>query len=325
MWPVLVNSSEPVQQEKPDVHDEVKPASFVKPVIPPTLRFETEQTSRPVQEKPLEKPKVSLKPMVKSNPAGESTQKMAIWYAGKNEVQRIYVFVFWGAMAVSIVLMLIYPSSILGLFVFALAMYGIIDFLLKKEKRSRKLTKNFAKGAKGEMVVGQILAELGDEFAVWHDVPGRYGNFDHVVLSKSGQLFAIETKAHSGKVRIVGERILVNNYEPEKNMIGQCTSNWVSLRETVQMVTGKTVYVTPLLVFTNAFVVPGKPVKGIYIVNKKYLKQTILNNCRNKVDRFHLWDDLTILNKIFSQKNLTYKEFSRNDFESISSWGKQSF
>jgi hypothetical protein len=259
---------------------------------------------------------------VRSNPAGESTQKMAAWYAGENRVQRMFTFVFWGAMIICVPLMFIFPSSSIKLLLFALVMYCIIDFILKKEKQSKKLKATYAKGAKGEIEIGQILAQLGGDFAVWHDVAGKYGNFDHVVLSKSGQLFMIETKANGGRVRVVGEKILINNYEPDKNMIRQCTSNWMALRDTVQARTGKTVFVIPLLVFTNAFVERSKPVKSIRIINKKFLKQAIYENCRGKVDRTHLWDDLAALDRLFSQKNLTYKEFARRDFEAISSWSK---
>ena len=255
-------------------------------------------------------------------PAGDSTSKMAQYYKGLNKYQRTLFYVFWGSMIVSVPLMIIFPHSSLRLLAFALIVAYILDIIIVREKKSRKNKNTYAKGARGEIAVGSILEELGDDFMIWHDVPSKRGNIDHVVLSKSGQLFTIETKANNGQVKVSNGRILINGRPAEKDMIGQCTRNWQDLRDMVEEATGKKVFVIALLVFSYAFVERSAPVNGIRVLNKKFLKQAIQESCRNKTDKYHLCDDKVVLNKLFSEENRSYKEFSKRDFEQISGWGQ---
>ncbi|MEL0626115.1 nuclease-related domain-containing protein [Salinibacterium amurskyense] len=64
-------------------------------------------------------------------------------------------------------------------------------------------------GAIGERKVGDLLLQLGPEWAVLHAVPVGKGDsdIDHVVIGPAG-VFTINTKRHPGKKIWVGERML---------------------------------------------------------------------------------------------------------------------
>jgi hypothetical protein len=56
-------------------------------------------------------------------------------------------------------------------------------------------------GAGGEEYVGSVLASLDERWSVMHDVRIGAGNIDHIVIGPGG-VFAIETKARAGNVRV---------------------------------------------------------------------------------------------------------------------------
>ena len=104
-----------------------------------------------------------------------------------------------------------------------------------------------------------------------HDIESPYGNIDHIVIGKNAGIFLLETKAHGGKVEVNGETLLVNGKLPEKDFIAQALRNSYWLRDEISQIVGDKPWITPILVFTNAFVPPTRPVKGVSIINKKYL------------------------------------------------------
>ncbi|MGA2110570.1 MAG: nuclease-related domain-containing protein [Anaerolineales bacterium] len=132
-----------------------------------------------------------------------------------------------------------------------------------------------ARGAQAEEEVGRLLETLGEDFYVLHDVRSPYGNIDHLVFGRRSGPFLIETKSHHGKVEFDGDRLRINRRPPEKDFFAQTLRNTYWLREELAKVIGLTPWVTPILVFTNAFVPRGRPIRGVTVVNKKYLLQTI--------------------------------------------------
>ena len=136
----------------------------------------------------------------------------------------------------------------------------------------KKRERQAIRGAKGEEKVAEILENLGDDFIVAHDIPSPFGNIDHIVLSKEHGVFLIETKSHGGEVKVVNNKVLVNNKMPEKDFIAQVLKNTYWLRNKIGEIIGEKPFITPILVFTNAFVRSRAPVKGIRVINKKYLK-----------------------------------------------------
>jgi Holliday junction resolvase-like predicted endonuclease len=143
-----------------------------------------------------------------------------------------------------------------------------IDTKIVEEKRA-------IRGAVAEEKVEEILDQLGDDHLILHDVRCQFGNIDHIVLSKAHGVFLIETKAHGGRVATVESKIRINGKLPEKDFIAQTLRNTYWLVEELEATTGVRPWVTSLIVFTNAFVVRGKPIKGITVTNKKFLLETM--------------------------------------------------
>lgn len=136
------------------------------------------------------------------------------------------------------------------------------------------------RGAVAEERIEDLLDELGDGYYVLHDLANPNGNIDHVVIGREAGLFLIETKSHRGRVETRDGALLVNGHPPEKDFIAQTLRNTYWLRERVQQLTGATPWVTPIIVFTNAFVTAGPPIKGVCVLNKKYLLAAIRSETR---------------------------------------------
>lgn len=187
-------------------------------------------------------------------------------------------------------------SAIVGVLFFALIFLpSFIRIALKLQLRK---VKRAYRGARGEELVGNLLAELSSEYYVLNDIESPYGNIDHIVIDKSGGIFLIETKAHGGKVVVDRETLLVNGKMPEKNFIGQVLQNSYWLRDRVGELLGTKPWITGFLVFTNAFVVPGKPVKGVTILNRKYLAAAIKNAGKHTSLPSPIWEHREELSKI---------------------------
>jgi hypothetical protein len=205
--------------------------------------------------------------------AGKSTLKMAgrrrriaIWIAaigfGIIVIVSLYVLknyrVWVGGGTIVLVFVLF------GIPILTRLLDNILAKKLKEEKRA-------IRGAKSEEKIGEMLAELSKDFLVLHDIVSPYGNIDHIVVSKENGIFLIETKSHGGKVTIDDDNLLVNGKPPEKDFITQALNNTFWLKKEINDLIGPTPWVTPILVFTNAFVVAPKLIKNVRVMNKKYL------------------------------------------------------
>ena len=160
------------------------------------------------------------------------------------------------------------------------------DFFKKTEKKAVSLKKRqyqAARGAAAEESIGEIFKQLSDDFIILHDVPSPYGNIDHIVASKNHGVFLLETKSHYGNVTTKGTNLLRDGQKFEKDFVSQVLKNTFWLRDGIRKRLGISVFVNPILVFTNAFVAVKRPVKGVTVVNKKYLIKTITER-KNKVD-----------------------------------------
>lgn len=202
-----------------------------------------------------------------------------------------------GAVAVAIILLVIYfNSKALGLgggaiIVLLVVMKLIPNIIDKPIDRQLKAEKRYNRGAKAEETVGQLLAQLEpDQYVVLHDWRSPYGNIDHIVHDKFGNIFMIETKSHGGRVTPQGENLLLNGHEFEKNIIHQSLSNSIWMKNTIEQKLGVTAWITPVIVFTNAFVEFGRPIKGVYYTNKKYLLKFIRENKGSSPAGLKLWE-----------------------------------
>lgn len=160
---------------------------------------------------------------------------------------------------------------------------GRIDRKAKEARRAYR-------GAKAEERIEDILNGLDVEnYAVFHDVPCAYGNIDHIVLSKQNGIFLIETKSHGGRVKIIDTGLLVNGQPLEKDFIAQAVRNTLWLRDQIKRATGIDAWIKPIIVFTNAFVEFGPPIKNVEITNKKFLLNKIQRNQQPSPLNEKLW------------------------------------
>ncbi len=232
--------------------------------------------------------------------AGRSTRKMA---ARRRSAGLTYLILGLGV-AIALVVIASNPQALgvtsLGLLALIILVKIFSDLLTSRADRLFKAEKRAIRGARGEEAIEYILDSLGSNFVVLHDIECSYGNIDHIVLSQSNGVFLIETKAHGGKVEVVNERLLVNGKPPEKDFIAQAMRNVYWLKEKFNVAFGLNVWITPVIVFTNAFVPPTKPVKGVVIVNKKYLTNELCRG-RSTVAAADLWQRREHIERLLTQ------------------------
>ncbi len=230
--------------------------------------------------------------------AGKSTRDRA-----KRIRQYAWLVTIWIILLIAIVGVLFiknqFAFGFIGGGVFTLLFYLAARILMKKFDvfldESKKKERKFNQGAAGEEQVGEILEQLGSDYLVMHDFAihfgtSPYGNIDHIVYDKKGNIFILETKSHFGKVTANGDHLLRDGRPFEKDIIHQALSNSYWVKEKVEAKLGLKAWVTPVLVFTNAFVQFGKPIKGVYYTNKKYLLQFLQTHKANSPAGLKLWE-----------------------------------
>lgn len=224
--------------------------------------------------------------------AGKSTREMA----HQRRKSALWIGII-GIVVLIVVAALVQNAKALGIGgVGALALLvfmRIFSNLIKQQAdRKFKLADRAVRGARAEEKVGALLDELPEDYYyVLNDVESPYGNIDHVVIGKSSGIFLIETKAHGGKVEVSGETILVNGKIPEKDFIAQALQNSYWLRDKISSVVGSKPWIIPIIVFTNAFVPPTKPVKGVSVINKKYLLSMLRGTNRPNPVLAQVWEN----------------------------------
>lgn len=114
--------------------------------------------------------------------------------------------------------------------------------------------------SEGEKAVGQFLERLRESgYQVFHDVLGDGFNVDHVLIGPAG-IFTIETKTWSkpvrgqAKIQFDGEKLLVEDREPERDPIIQAKAQASWLRELLLQSTGRNYGVRPVVLFPGWFI-----------------------------------------------------------------------
>lgn len=179
-----------------------------------------------------------------------------------------------------------------AILVLLLVFFFCFQFIEKYTNRKSKEANRAYRGARAEEKIGRMLESLGNGYEVLHDVEYPYGNIDHVVVSETGTVFMIETKSHGGKVSFSGKQVLVNGKNPEKDFITQSLRNTYWLRDEISTISGETPWVTAILVFTKAYVPYMKPIKGVHVVNKKFLLKTIKTSSKTGTSNPKIMDKL---------------------------------
>lgn len=81
-------------------------------------------------------------------------------------------------------------------------------------RTARKLHANRA-GIEGELATAQLLSPLlAEGWQLYHDIPGRRGNVDHILVGPGG-IFAIESKYRSKRRSIKGKQSAQAEYDGE--------------------------------------------------------------------------------------------------------------
>lgn len=223
--------------------------------------------------------------------AGKSTRKMA----NQRRKSALWVAII-GLMIVFIAALFVLNAKTLGISgigILALLVFMRIfgNFIEIQVDRKLRLEKRAVRGARAEEKVGELLSELPvEEYYVLNDIESPCGNIDHIIIGKHCGIFLLETKAHGGKVETFGETLLVNGKLPEKDFVSQALRNAYWLRDKIHETIGSKPWVTPVIVFTNAFVPPTKPIKGVHIVNKKYLLPLLRRVNRPSTILMQIWE-----------------------------------
>lgn len=223
--------------------------------------------------------------------AGKSTREMA------NKRRKSALWIAIVGIGILIVVALVVNNAkalgIGGIGILVLLIFSRVfgDILDKQVANKLKLEKRAIRGSKAEEKIGELLDELPEnEYYVLNDIESPYGNIDHIVIGKNTGIFLLETKAHGGKVETDGETLLVNGKFPEKNFVSQALQNSYWLRDQISEFVGSKPWIIPIIVFTNAFVPQSKPIKGVYVVNKKYLTSLMNRLSKPNPSLARIWE-----------------------------------
>lgn len=223
------------------------------------------------------------------NTAGKSTREMA----DKRRKQGILTGLIVIFILV-VVYLLLTNSQQLGLgggviLILLILLRIVPDWFDGYSRRQTKMVRRAERGAVAEEKVGGLLDGLGDDFIVLHDVTSPYGNIDHVVVSRHGGLILLETKSHHGEITAGESDVLVNGHSPEKNFVTQALQNSYWLRQEAASILGFKPWITAMLVFTNGFVKVSRPIKGVRVVNGKYLIPALQSIEARQGDKELVW------------------------------------
>ena len=224
----------------------------------------------------------------KKGVAGRSTRDMA-----NRRRQQVLIK---GLLAIGIMIVLtivlqsgVFRGSVVTVVIFFLILF-IPDIIGKQLKTKNKTAERAWRGAEAEEAIANILENLGEGFFVLHDISTPYGNIDHIVISKKHGVFLIETKAHSGKVTVINGELKRNGKPFEKDFVRQILRNVFWLKETIEDEIGIRVWITPILVFANAYVPPLRPIKNVRIINRRFLRRTIYQTSASPQKSSQLWE-----------------------------------
>jgi len=187
-------------------------------------------------------------------------------------------------------------------FVFSVMAITAVAYSVFKIIRAKSKIKALKQGRDGEKAVGQYLEKLREHGAqIFHDVPSKEFNLDHVVIIKSG-IYVIETKTYSkpdkGEAKIIftGDSVIVNgNKDNEKPIIQvKAASSW--LAEMLFESTGYKFTIKPVVLFPGWYIEPTSEAKAsnVWVLNPKALPTFIENSKEQlkpeevKIASFHL-------------------------------------
>jgi hypothetical protein len=239
--------------------------------------------------------------MNESHNAGKSTRAMAA------RRRKTAIAIVICALAIMVITTLLLESKVLvgigGATLGLLLLTRIVSDIADREMgRHLKAERRALRGAKAEEDVAAILSGLGQDFYPIHDVESPYGNIDHIVIARTGAVCLLETKAHRGRVELKGGSLLISGRNPEKDFILQALRNTAWLGELLSGLVGSKVWITPIIVFSNAFVPRLQAPKGVKIMNKKYLASELRTICSRSSVGDRPWELRNQIAEILGQR-----------------------
>ena len=219
---------------------------------------------------------------------GQSTRRMA------RSRRNVAIIIFLVAVAAVVGIALILQSRVLAgaggatiaLLILMLCIRVIAERGMDREFNAQSRA---IRGAVGEELVGAILEQMGPDYLSIHDIESSYGNIDHIVIARQGGVFLIQTKSHDGRVDAPDGVLLVNGKPPDKDLIAQTLNNIYWLCDEINTVVSEKPWITPFLVFTNAFVPRITPIKGVRVLNMRFLTQELSASGRPSPANERLW------------------------------------
>jgi len=153
---------------------------------------------------------------------------------------------------------------------------GLVYCVWRIQKQIPKL-RQLRRGINGEKAVAEVLDGLRSKgYRVFHDVSGNGDwNIDHVLIGPAG-IFSIETKTRSkplrGKtsVRFDGKTILINGKEADRDPVAQAKAGAKEIKEVLKEMTGKDVWVQPVVLFPGWWVDEAGEKNGVYVSNETF-------------------------------------------------------
>lgn len=146
------------------------------------------------------------------------------------------------------------PVARLALSVAALgAMFIIWKWADRKIDAIERRRLALLRGAIGENLVADKLANFPDDFCVINDLTTPFGNLDHVVVGPTG-VYVLDSKNWRGVVASDGKgELLLNGKPTDKPYARQLVSRVMSIREKVAtLATGLDPFFKAVFVFTSA-------------------------------------------------------------------------
>ena len=227
--------------------------------------------------------------MTQNNRPGQSTRRMAAKRRKATLAVGIGLLVLM--IAIALLLQSHFVAGIGGATLGLLVLMRIIaDLAEGATRRGFKAERRALRGARGEEAVGEILSTLGGDFFAIHDIESPYGNIDHIVITRGGAVCMLETKAHGGQASVENGTLLLNGKPPEKDFVRQALRNATWLSERLTGLVGAKTWVTPIIVFSNAFVPRLQPVRGVRIINKRFLASELSSVARHSPAGSKPWE-----------------------------------
>jgi len=143
------------------------------------------------------------------------------------------------------------------------AALGTIPWCVKETINLERAARRYYGGADGEYDVGAVLAQLPDEFHVFHGLGFYAGDVDHVVIGPTG-VFVVETKNHTGTIALRDGRLCRNGTPLQQDFIHQAIAEAMYVKGKLRP--GIPCHVRPVIVFARAQVRIRTAVEGVQVV-----------------------------------------------------------